>query len=715
MIKTLGKAGALTDPQRYLFYMRSMEISCGATTSDTPGDPQYTWKADVVDNKGGVTTDVNYIGTAKATDRRDIAGSSDTKNVACSDMAKNAKPYAKAYSLYLASVSDKPDTTTPPAGTTNTASSSTGTTTCGVAGIGWIICPISNCMASVADNAKGQLDTYMEVKAGTLFDTNGDIYKNWQQVRNIANILFVIGFMIIIYSQITGAGISNYGLKKLLPKLIVVAVMVNISFWVCALAADLSNLLGYSIGNLFGGLQISSTGVATGYWATGNTFTGIVVGVIGVSTVAYFALGALLAALVGVLFAVITILFILTMRSALIVLLVILSPLAMAALLLPNTEGLFKKWLGLAKTLLLIFPVISLLYGGGKIAQAALWGTVGDDKIMGIIVASIPFLMLYATYILLKKLLDGVAGAGALLNGIGKIRGAAEGKAKSAAENSGIGRLKDYRSQQAKIRRAQTQGGVYSGWNPVRRLSSRMYKGFNASKVSGNFGNKLASSGAGIVDAQDDEYLKNAGSRIDSFQYTDPSGNVNSLSQDQMMDLALGKNVVDSGGKVLIKSSSVDTHMRRAAVQRAAKIATVPQAELLAKATSARDANGNLVMSASERKNVSQSLAQSSVLGKSPYLSGVSLGQMQSGDFDLTKAVTDAVKSNKITAEALAGLDDKSAKTIFDTVNALPAGAPEKDLLKAAANELYKPGSKLTEKLVEGSPRDNYFKQMQTF
>ncbi len=71
---------------------------------------------------------------------------------------------------------------------------------------------------------------------------------------------------------------------------------------------------------------------------------------------------------------------------------------------------------------------------------------------------------------------------------------------------------------------------------------ARANKKFNDGKFSGNFGNKLSASGAAMSDAQDDEYLKNAGSRLDNMIFTDSgTGQDSKLTQDQMMQIMTGQ------------------------------------------------------------------------------------------------------------------------------------------------------------------------------
>jgi hypothetical protein len=62
------------------------------------------------------------------------------------------------------------------------------------------------------------------------------------------------------------------------------------------------------------------------------------------------------------------VLIILAARQALIVLLVIISPLAFVAYLLPGTEKWFKKWHETFTAMLVFFPAFSLIFGGSQLA-----------------------------------------------------------------------------------------------------------------------------------------------------------------------------------------------------------------------------------------------------------------------------------------------------------------------------------------------------------
>src|SRR5690606_16246429 len=189
-------------------------------------------------------------------------------------------------------------------------------------------------------------------------------------------------FMFIIFSQITSFGISNYGIKQLLPKLIIAAILVNLSYMICALAVDASNIFGSELKGFFDSLADDiDTGSSSGKfeWASdGKGKAGVIGwGAIAGSILIAASLGggvlAVLALLVPFLFAalgaVIATVITLIIRQALIILLIFVAPLAFVALLLPNTEGYFKSWRKLFQSLLLLYPVIAIVFGGSALAS----------------------------------------------------------------------------------------------------------------------------------------------------------------------------------------------------------------------------------------------------------------------------------------------------------------------------------------------------------
>jgi len=307
--------------------------------------------------------------------------------------------------------------------------------TCGIQGLGWIVCPVMSFMSDLLASAfDGIASNFLQTDIG-LYDTGSGTYAAWGIFRTFANIAFVIVFLIIIFSQLTGLGVSNYGVKKLLPRIIIAAILVNLSYFICQIAVDLSNILGYSLKSVFDGIAVAAQ-VPTSGDASANGFgvAAVVAGVIGTAVIAYFSLAVLIPVLIGALIGVLMIALMLIARKAIIILLIVLSPIAFVAFLLPNTESLFTKWRKAFMALLLLFPIISVVFGISSLASQIVLkagpgsGSLEILQIMAIGIAALPFFMVPT---LLKGSLDGIGSVGAKLNGFASKVGGGLGKAGS--------------------------------------------------------------------------------------------------------------------------------------------------------------------------------------------------------------------------------------------------------------------------------------------
>ena len=82
--------------------------------------------------------------------------------------------------------------------------------TCQIEYLGWILCPVINTAAKVGDEAFGFLARNFLETQPELVATDSGTRDAWELARNMANILFIAAFLIIILSQVTGRGIDNY-------------------------------------------------------------------------------------------------------------------------------------------------------------------------------------------------------------------------------------------------------------------------------------------------------------------------------------------------------------------------------------------------------------------------------------------------------------------------------------------------------------------------
>ncbi|MBQ3306031.1 hypothetical protein IJH02_01160 [Candidatus Saccharibacteria bacterium] len=371
-------------------------------------------------------------------------------------------------------------------------------TTCfdGGGALGWVLCPLLE-GASWAVNQiySGFIEPSLTINANLLAvndnnDTNDQsAYDVWQIFQTFANIAFAIMILVVIISQLTGVGIDNYGIKRILPRLIISALLINLSFIICQLAVDLSNILGVSLKNLFDSLGPSA--VISGGTATGNTaaWVTIIVSVVAVGG-AFLALGLgviipILVAALSALIAVFFLFLVLAARQAAIVILVVISPLALVMYMLPNTKKYFDKFVKIFATLLIVYPICGLVMGGGNFASRVLLvagGASADSfsadgsgffyQISAVLVSIVPFFFIPS---LVKNSLAGLGNIGAKISGIGsKVSGRATKTSRGALEKTRLGDPSRF-SRWSKVRQAE-RVGEKERRSALRRAQARVNK-----------------------------------------------------------------------------------------------------------------------------------------------------------------------------------------------------------------------------------------------
>ena len=275
--------------------------------------------------------------------------------------------------------------------------------------LSWRLCPDTEKASNAADWLYEKIEDVLVINPVAAKDGE-PIYEIWKYCRDIANIVFIIFLIIITYSQITGMGINNYGIKKALPKLIVAAVLVNLSFIICSLAVDASNIIGTNIRGLFTGIEsgiAASKESAEAMLTYTQYFDALKAGGIGAGIAAlavtiesgtlWMLIPTVLASLAAVVIGLITV----AMRQAVVVLLVMVAPLAIVAYILPNTEDLFKRWKKIFTKMLVFFPLMGLLFGASNLAG---WALIhgAQDGFMLLLGKAVQFLPLFLAFKMMK-------------------------------------------------------------------------------------------------------------------------------------------------------------------------------------------------------------------------------------------------------------------------------------------------------------------------
>lgn len=512
---------------------------------------------------------------------------------------------------------------------------------CKIDYIGWIVCPIVNTLASMSEGARARLINMLTVDAKSILgDTSeGSVYSYWSKIRDYANILFVVFFLFVIYSQMTGYGLDNYGIKRMLPKLIVGVIVVNASFYICGLLVDLSNVVGSSAFNFVSAAAVGD--IPAGEWSNSDSgWINKIAGLALVLTVGYFALATVISMLLFVVITAVTTIFLLGVREAIIILCIVLSPLAFVAMIMPNTEGLYKKWWSAFKAALMVYPMVGLVFGASNLA-ARILGSGLDEK--DIIMQSIVALLVFAPLLIVPKLVRnaveiiGIGGAIAWANKkMNKGRDRLTDKVGKWRENKLTSQFGKHRREKAQLRNAQIRGGTYRGKGGIanfRNWRSAANRRLNAK--SGDFGQKRKLVGSMALLEEDKERMKMANAWIAD----------NNMSSDRLAEIATGFTRDKDDKKIPVDLSGISSYQRRAAMQALAPHMTGQQAADLATASASFG-------DTSLQKEAANAIGQSGAK-KAPWVGGKQLEAIRQGTYNEQAAMSDYIE-NKVSGEGLA-------------------------------------------------------------
>lgn len=235
----------------------------------------------------------------------------------------------------------------------------------GVRTMAWTACPGLSLMEQMINSVLNAIANSLKWTILTDSNSAGAIRDSWEKIRVIANVLFVIVFMALLYSIATSTGLSNYTVKQILPTLIITAVAVNISFYICAALADLSNIAGQAVFNLIAGGVTRMADVKLSWGASA-------LGIVAFAIIGLSMAGTVLMAVVAIFVA-------FQFRQTALVVLVVLSPLAFAMRLLPNTRKIWDKWWGMYSAMLVLYPIFMAMWAASMWCRSVLHGDMFVD------------------------------------------------------------------------------------------------------------------------------------------------------------------------------------------------------------------------------------------------------------------------------------------------------------------------------------------------
>ncbi len=180
------------------------------------------------------------------------------------------------------------------------------------------------------------------------------VAQGWVIVRDICNMFFVLILLVIAFATILK--IENYSYKKWLPKLILMAILINFSKTICGLLIDVTQIVMLTFVNAFktigGGNLVDMLGITS--WMNMNQATQ--------DFSNWSAMGAYVFAVIYVivsLVVLVTMLMMLVMRIVMIWIYIVLSPLAYLLAAFPGGQQYSSKWWSDFIKNLIVGPVLA--------------------------------------------------------------------------------------------------------------------------------------------------------------------------------------------------------------------------------------------------------------------------------------------------------------------------------------------------------------------
>ncbi len=364
----------------------------------------------------------------------------------------------------------------------------------------------------------GQSATFLEKMLATNPKFVEAFKEDSKNFINIANYIMIVFLIVTVIANIANYKLDFFGLKKAIPRLIIIAILVNLSFIIIAIAVDLSNIIGIGIGDSFKGTLFGrdvghalteitkNTLVFTTLIGSGFVFIGVALAMLG-------------PIIVGGLAAILTILVSLAIKDLIIIGALLFSPIAFT-LLLFNRQKMFKTWLKMTITAIMFFPIVAAIFAVSKAAFNIVFELV-ESPITKLLAFGIFFIPMIVVPKLMLQLMNSIPGIG---DSLAKAVGSSTGKAVSAYKNSDLhkGLEKRRKAQLENEKRIKSRSK-----NPYRRLRSWTYRNVIA-KIPGGIGASVSGS------AFDPEVQKKIKDDANNMEYDQVLDNINrAINYDQ--------------------------------------------------------------------------------------------------------------------------------------------------------------------------------------
>lgn len=264
--------------------------------------------------------------------------------------------------------------------------------------------------------------------------------------------------------------LDAYAVRKAIPRIVLAVIGINLSIYLCIAAVDATNVVSGGMAQLLtrpfsdSGMTVfdvptdpansivAGVGIALGgkplLAAAQKAFTAV--GTQGISVV-YSTLGSLLWLIIPIALLALSIVITVVIRQALLFLLIVIAPLAIACYILPGTEKYFRTWYDLFLKTLLVYPIIAVIFALSDVFASIIFSN-NTGGLTGVAQIVTGIVVIYAPLFLIPFAFKFAGGA------LSRIATAATGIGERLAKSGPVKQRREYYAQ--KTQDAMTRGGA---------------------------------------------------------------------------------------------------------------------------------------------------------------------------------------------------------------------------------------------------------------
>ncbi len=293
--------------------------------------------------------------------------------------------------------------------------------------LSWIACPIIYMGAGMTDFVFQNFIKPLLQNIPISTEDGDGAFIAWQTFRILGNIILIGSLLIMVLAQNFNFLLDAYTIKKMAPRIVAGAIAINLSYFICLIAISVINVVSVGMNQALAGPFMDGFSAPDGIPIAGGIATditgilgmGILAGAIGgifavgLGVSAVFIIGLILPFIVTIILVALAALFTVVLRQALIIFLTVISPVAIAAFILPGTEKYARKWWDLFLKTLMVYPIIAVIFAMSNVMGIILMGTAGGGT-LGVAQIITTIIVIYAPLALVPfsfKFAGGAIGA----------------------------------------------------------------------------------------------------------------------------------------------------------------------------------------------------------------------------------------------------------------------------------------------------------------